>query len=152
MPFLRRQALQLVTVLSPVQVLDGVASQVEVRLPDVRGLNVVPISALTGTGTMQLLPAAVTLYEAWTRRIPTARLNRWLVAVRCAMPRCAVLSSSHSAGFRSTQHMATGIQAHHAPHHHGLAKSTQARCLQMTCLCSLQVTKGVALQTLRAWH
>ena len=68
---------------SYVQVLDGVAEQVEARLPDVRGLAVLPISALTGAGTPQLLPAAVTLYEAWTRRIPTARLNRWLVAVSC---------------------------------------------------------------------
>ena len=77
-----------------VQVLDGVAEQVEARLPDVRGLNVLPISALKGAGTPQLLPAAVTLYEAWTRRIPTARLNRWLVAV--SRPAVADVAQSHT--------------------------------------------------------
>ena len=73
-------------------------SQVEARLPDVRGLNCLPISALTGEGTQQLLPAAVTLYQAWTRRIPTARLNRWLVAVS---PRSAAVLCVHLCTLRT---------------------------------------------------
>ena len=63
------------------QVLEGVQRQLELRLPEVRGLAVLPLSGLTGEGTQQLLPAAVRLYRAWSYRVPTARLNRWLVAV-----------------------------------------------------------------------
>ena len=66
------------------QVLEGVRHQLELRLPEVRGLAVLPISGLTGEGTEQLLPAAIQLYKTWSQRVPTARLNRWLVAVRPA--------------------------------------------------------------------
>ena len=66
--------------------------QLEARLPEVRGLACLPISGLTGEGTQQLLPAAVELYQAWARRVPTARLNRWLVAVRTAVQLRAILA------------------------------------------------------------
>ena len=66
----------------PAQVLQGVQRQLELRLPEVRGLAVLPISGLTEEGTQELLPAAVRLFQTWSRRVPTARLNRWLVAVR----------------------------------------------------------------------
>jgi len=52
--------------------------RVEEALPRVRGVPLVTLSAATGKGVARLLPAVVGLYEAWNRRIPTARLNRFL--------------------------------------------------------------------------
>ncbi len=45
------------------------------------GAPVIGISALTGKGAEKLLPAALTMYEWWNQRIPTARLNRWVEQV-----------------------------------------------------------------------
>ncbi len=47
-------------------------------LPQVIGAPVVTLSALTGRGVDKLMPAVVAVHENWNRRIPTARLNRWL--------------------------------------------------------------------------
>ncbi|MEQ8745129.1 ribosome biogenesis GTPase Der [Pyruvatibacter sp.] len=52
--------------------------RIDELLPQVKGIEVVPISALTGQGLNKLMPAALRAYERWTRRIPTAGLNRWL--------------------------------------------------------------------------
>jgi len=48
------------------------------RLSQVPGVAVVPISALSGRGLVQLTRAVLDAYERWNRRIPTAALNRWL--------------------------------------------------------------------------
>ena len=59
-----------------------VSRQLSVRLqrslPQVRGIPVVNISALTGDGVEKLLPAVFAAYEVWNRRIQTGPLNRWL--------------------------------------------------------------------------
>ena len=47
-------------------------------LPQVRGIPVVALSALTGVGTGRLLGEALRIHEVWTRRIATGPLNRWL--------------------------------------------------------------------------
>ena len=47
-------------------------------LPQIIGAPVVTLSALTGKGVDKLMPAVMGVYENWNRRIPTARLNRWL--------------------------------------------------------------------------
>jgi GTP-binding protein len=47
-------------------------------LPQLRGVPLVPVSGLTGEGIEQLLAAALDIHEVWNRRVPTARLNRWL--------------------------------------------------------------------------
>ena len=47
-------------------------------LPQIIGAPVVTLSALTGKGVDKLMPAVIGVYENWNRRIPTARLNRWL--------------------------------------------------------------------------
>lgn len=47
-------------------------------LPQVRGLRVVPVSGKTGEGIDRLMAAVFEVHEAWNRRVPTARLNRWL--------------------------------------------------------------------------
>ncbi len=47
------------------------------QLPLLRGVPVVPVSALSGRGTDKLMKAVFDVYEAWNRRLPTAALNRW---------------------------------------------------------------------------
>ncbi len=51
---------------------------VEEAVPQVRGVPVVPLSALTGTGTERLMKAVFKAYELWNRRLATGPLNRWL--------------------------------------------------------------------------
>ncbi len=55
-----------------------VADRLERSLPQVRGLPVVTISALTGDGIRKLLPAVRDVHARWNFRVPTAALNRWL--------------------------------------------------------------------------
>ncbi|MCG8510881.1 MAG: ribosome biogenesis GTPase Der [Rhodospirillales bacterium] len=55
-----------------------IADRLETSLPQVRGIPVVKLSALTGEGLEKLLPAVLRVFEIWNRRLPTAQLNRWL--------------------------------------------------------------------------
>ena len=55
--------------------------RLQTSLPQVRGVPVVPLSALTGAGVDRLLPAAFAAFETWNKRIATAGLNRWLDGV-----------------------------------------------------------------------
>ncbi|MCB2100211.1 MAG: ribosome biogenesis GTPase Der [Rhodobacterales bacterium] len=52
--------------------------RLETSLPQVRGIPVVTLSALTGRGMDRLLPAVLKAYDLWNRRVPTGRMNRWL--------------------------------------------------------------------------
>ena len=56
----------------------AVQRRLDQSLPQVRGLRVVPVSALTGEGLDRLLPTVLQVYDVWTRQLPTPRLNRWL--------------------------------------------------------------------------
>lgn len=47
-------------------------------LAQVRGVSVVPLSGLAGSGIDRLMEAVLATYEVWNRRISTAQLNRWL--------------------------------------------------------------------------
>ena len=47
-------------------------------LPQVRGVPVVPLSALHGEGVGKLMPAVFRAHGLWTRRVSTGKLNRWL--------------------------------------------------------------------------
>ena len=47
-------------------------------LPQVAGVQVVPLSAKTGQGLKNLMPAVMKTYDIWNRRISTAKLNQWL--------------------------------------------------------------------------
>jgi GTP-binding protein len=49
-------------------------------LAQLRGIVVVPLSALTGQGVNKLMPAVRVAMERWNRRIPTGELNRWFEA------------------------------------------------------------------------
>jgi GTPase len=50
-------------------------------LAQVRGMPLVAISAATGEGVDRLMEAVIQAHEVWNRRVPTARINRWLEGV-----------------------------------------------------------------------
>jgi GTP-binding protein len=50
-------------------------------LPQLGGPLVVPVSGLTGEGVDRLIKAVETAHATWNKRVPTARLNRWLAAM-----------------------------------------------------------------------
>jgi GTPase len=60
--------------------------RIEAKLPDVRGLRYLTLSAETGVGVARLLPLVVETFERWSTRVPTAALNRWLEAMVEAHP------------------------------------------------------------------
>ncbi len=47
-------------------------------LPQVRGIPLVPLSALTGRNKDKLMEAVLEMYALWNQRVPTAKLNQWL--------------------------------------------------------------------------
>ena len=55
-----------------------VQDRLETSLHQLRGAPVVPLSAITGSGTDRLMDAVLTIYEVWNKRVPTGPLNRWL--------------------------------------------------------------------------
>lgn len=50
-------------------------------LPQLRGAPLVTVSARTGRGLDRLRTAVEKAHEVWNRRVPTARLNRWLAGM-----------------------------------------------------------------------
>jgi GTP-binding protein len=58
--------------------LDVVGQRLDRSLTQVRGLRVVPVSALNGEGLENLLSAVLQVHDIWTRKVPTPQLNRWL--------------------------------------------------------------------------
>ena len=59
-------------------------------LPQVQGVPIAALSALTGAGLDHLMQAIVQAHGVWNRRIPTHALNRWLVEAVSAHPPPAV--------------------------------------------------------------
>lgn len=55
----------------------AIADRLTASLAQLRGLPVVPLSALTGAGSAKLLPAVREAYRVWNIRVPTGELNRW---------------------------------------------------------------------------
>ncbi|MFV2092781.1 MAG: ribosome biogenesis GTPase Der [Hyphomicrobiales bacterium] len=51
------------------------------RLPQLRGLPIVGLSAASGAGVNKLLPAVFKIYDRWNSRISTGALNRWFEQV-----------------------------------------------------------------------
>ena len=58
-----------------------IQNELQESLAQVRGVPVVPISALTGSGIKKLVPEVLKAYERWDLRVTTGRLNRWLKAM-----------------------------------------------------------------------
>ena len=56
---------------------NGVRGALEEGLAQVRGVPLLAVSARTGKGLDQLLAAAFSIRDAWSKRVPTAALNRW---------------------------------------------------------------------------
>jgi len=65
---------------------NGVRAALDEGLSQVRGLPLVAVSARTGKGIDALIGAAFALREAWSRRVPTAALNRWFDDALAANP------------------------------------------------------------------
>jgi GTP-binding protein len=59
-------------------------------LPQVKGVPVVPVSALSGEGIDRLMQAVGETHEVWNRRVETSALNRWLAEVVASHPPPAV--------------------------------------------------------------
>ena len=57
--------------------IEGIRKALDEGLAQLKGVPLIPVSALTGKGLDQLLAEAFTLREAWSGRVPTALLNRW---------------------------------------------------------------------------
>jgi GTP-binding protein len=55
----------------------SITDRLETSLAQSRGVPVVPLSALTGSGVDRLLPAVRQAHIVWNTRVPTAELNRW---------------------------------------------------------------------------
>jgi GTP-binding protein len=64
--------------------------QAEEKLRQLPGVPLVAVSGLTGEGLDRLMPAIVSAYEVWNRRVPTSALNRWFEHAVDAHPPPAV--------------------------------------------------------------
>jgi len=60
--------------------------RLDTSLTQVRGVPWVPVSAVRGSNLDKLLDAVLETYDRWNKRVPTARLNRWLEAMLEAHP------------------------------------------------------------------
>jgi GTP-binding protein len=73
-------------VVEPRAALAAIREKIETRLPQVKGVTCLPLSVLTGKNLARLLPAVVETFDRWSRRVPTAALNRWLEEAVAAHP------------------------------------------------------------------
>ncbi len=64
--------------------------EIERLVPQVKGVRLVPVSAIKGDGLSELMDGVLDIYEIWNRRIPTAALNRWLYEAQDRHPPPAV--------------------------------------------------------------
>jgi GTP-binding protein len=70
----------------PAALLKHLRERVSVSLPQLQGVAIVPVSALTGFGLDALMKAVAAAGEVWNRRVATADLNRWLATVQQRHP------------------------------------------------------------------
>jgi GTP-binding protein len=62
----------------PTTFLKALRSRISTSLPQLHGVMMVPVSALTGFGLDELMKAIRAAGETWNRRVATGDLNRWL--------------------------------------------------------------------------
>jgi len=60
------------------ELLTHLIARLTTALPQVRGIPLVPLSALTGKNKEKLLDAVLSIYAIWNQRVSTSKLNRWL--------------------------------------------------------------------------
>ena len=65
---------------------NGIKAALHDGLAQVRGLPIFSVSAKTGKGLDTMLGAAFTLRDSWSKRVPTAALNRWFDDALAANP------------------------------------------------------------------
>jgi GTPase len=65
---------------------NGIRAALDEGLAQLKGVPMIAVSAATGKGLDQLLSAAFSARDAWSRRVPTAALNRWFEAAVEANP------------------------------------------------------------------
>jgi len=65
---------------------NGVRAALDDGLAQVRGLPLLAVSAKTGKGLDTMLSAAFEIRESWSKRVPTAALNRWFDDAMAANP------------------------------------------------------------------
>jgi len=64
--------------------------EVDHWLAQLKGVPIVAVSGLTGSGLERLMQAVIDIHALWNKRIPTNPLNRWLEATLAAHPPPAV--------------------------------------------------------------
>ena len=60
------------------QAMQALGDRLQTSLPQVRGIPIIQLSALTGQNINKLIPAAFKIFEVWNQRISTGKLNQWL--------------------------------------------------------------------------
>lgn len=70
----------------PSALFNGVRGALDEGLAQLKGVPLLAVSAVTGKGLDQMLAAAFEVRAAWSRRVPTAALNRWFDDVMEANP------------------------------------------------------------------
>ncbi len=71
---------------NPSGLFNGVRAALDDGLAQVRGVPLLAVSARTGKGLDDLIAAAFEIREAWSKRVPTAALNRWFDDALSANP------------------------------------------------------------------
>lgn len=60
--------------------------RIDWSLPQIKGVPIVTLSAMTERGLDKLMKAVLEIYETWNHRVSTAKLNRWLSEVTAMHP------------------------------------------------------------------
>lgn len=71
---------------SPSSLFNGIREALGDGLSQVKGVPLLSVSARTGKGLDELIRAAFEVRETWSRRVPTAALNRWFDDALAANP------------------------------------------------------------------
>ncbi|HEY4192622.1 MAG TPA: ribosome biogenesis GTPase Der [Mesorhizobium sp.] len=74
----------------PQEMLAELREKTERLLPQVRGIQAVPVSAETGRGLDKLMEAVIKTHRIWNSRVSTGKLNRWLEGILAHHPPPAV--------------------------------------------------------------
>ena len=70
----------------PSGLFNGIRAALDEGLAQVRGVPLLAVSARTGKGLDELIRVAFGIREAWSKRVPTAALNRWFDDALAANP------------------------------------------------------------------
>lgn len=75
---------------NPQELLAELREKTERLLPQVRGIQAVPVSAETGRGLDKLMESVIKTHKVWNSRVSTGKLNRWLEGILAHHPPPAV--------------------------------------------------------------